>query len=58
MLENGLEVCSCKKKKCERYGKCTECIAYHKTNKRHTAPYCTRKSGGGTRSTDKRLSYE
>ncbi|MDP4177168.1 MAG: hypothetical protein Q8900_02355 [Bacillota bacterium] len=41
MLENGLEKCSCKKKKCERHGKCTECIEFHKTNKYE--PYCKRK---------------
>lgn len=58
MLENGSEACTCKKKKCERYGKCGECIAYHKTNKRYTVPYCKQKSGGGTKSADKRLSGE
>ncbi len=42
MAENGLEGCNCKKKKCERYGKCIECIDYHKTNKRYTVPYCKR----------------
>lgn len=41
MLENGLEVCSCKKKSCARYGKCAECIEYHKTHKYE--PYCKRK---------------
>jgi hypothetical protein len=43
MLENGLEECNCRKKKCERYGKCEECIAYHKSNKYHALPYCKRK---------------
>lgn len=43
MLENGLETCTCKRK-CERHGKCSECIAYHKTNRRYTVPYCKRKS--------------
>lgn len=56
MLENGLEGCNCKKKKCERYGKCNECIAYHKTNKRYTEPYCKRKSAGSTGKAGKRLS--
>lgn len=48
MTENEAEGCSCKKKKCERYGKCSECIAYHKTNKRYTEPYCKRKSSRNT----------
>jgi hypothetical protein len=30
MLENGLEKCTCKKKDCERYGKCDLCIEFHK----------------------------
>lgn len=56
MLENGSEGCSCKKKKCERYGKCSECIAYHKTNKRYTEPYCKRKSVRSTGRAGKRPS--
>jgi hypothetical protein len=43
MLENGLEICSCKRTKCPRHGKCDECIEYHKNNKRYP-PYCMRKS--------------
>lgn len=35
MLENGLEICSCKRTKCPRHGKCDECIEYHKNNKRY-----------------------
>lgn len=43
MLENGLEVCNCKKKSCERFGKCAECIEYHATkSKRYPQPYCKR----------------
>lgn len=40
MLENGTDICNCKKKKCERFGKCNECIEYHKNSKR--LPYCKR----------------
>lgn len=29
MLENGCEVCNCKKTNCIRHGKCKECIEYH-----------------------------
>ena len=50
MLENGLETCNCKKKKCERFGKCFECIAYHKENSHHALPYCKRK---GNKEADK-----
>lgn len=42
MLENGLEVCNCKKKNCARHGKCAECLEHHKNNKKHP-PYCKRK---------------
>lgn len=42
MLENGMEVCNCKKKSCERHGKCSECLEYHKQNKRDA--YCKRKN--------------
>lgn len=42
MLKNGSKICTCKRKGCERFGKCTECIEYHKANKRY-APYCMRK---------------
>lgn len=40
MLENGSEVCSCKKLKCVRHGKCDECIAYHKN--KDQLPRCKR----------------
>jgi len=42
MMENGLEICTCKRVKCERYGKCAECMEHHKT-KKHNEPYCKRK---------------
>lgn len=42
LLENGLEICSCKRKKCERFGDCTACISHHKTHKRYPLPYCKR----------------
>ena len=32
--------CPCPKKKCPRFGKCKECIEYHK--KRNQLPYCER----------------
>jgi hypothetical protein len=41
VLENGLEQCNCKKKNCERHGKCKECIEYHTNNSRYL-PYCKR----------------
>ncbi len=44
MLENGLEKCTCKRTKCERHGKCAECIAHHK-NSRYP-PQCKREKGG------------
>jgi hypothetical protein len=36
------ENCPCVRKKCERYGKCNECIAHHKTHKKYPEPYCKR----------------
>lgn len=50
MFEDGLKKCTCKKKKCERYGKCEECIAYHKENVNRGLPYCKRK---GNKEVDK-----
>jgi hypothetical protein len=44
VLENGLEQCNCKKKKCIRHGKCEECVVYQKTNSYHALPYCKRKA--------------
>lgn len=48
MLENGLEVCNCKKKNCVRHGKCAECLEHHRTNKRYP-PYCKRDKDKGSR---------
>lgn len=42
MLENGLEICNCKKKNCVRYGKCEECLEHHKNSKSLPLPYCKR----------------
>lgn len=42
-LENGTDTCNCVKVKCERRGKCAECMAYHEQHKKHP-PYCKRKS--------------
>ena len=40
ILENGADICSCVKVKCERHGKCAECMEHHKTKKH--PPYCKR----------------
>jgi hypothetical protein len=45
MLENMKESCNCKKKNCERYGKCKECIEYHENSKRKSLTYCKRVKG-------------
>jgi hypothetical protein len=43
MPENGSDYCQCVRKRCERYGKCAECIEYHATkSKRYPEPYCKR----------------
>lgn len=42
MLENGSDVCNCKKKKCVRHGICTECMNYHNNSARLSLPYCKR----------------
>jgi hypothetical protein len=42
MLECGADRCPCVRKKCERYGKCEECIAHHKTHKKYPEAYCKR----------------
>ncbi|WP_200814960.1 hypothetical protein [Scatolibacter rhodanostii] len=34
-------ICPCKKEKCERHGKCGECVDFHKTS--IYKPYCMRK---------------
>jgi hypothetical protein len=44
MLICGTEKCPCVRKKCERYGKCEECIEHHKTHKKYPLPYCQRKA--------------
>lgn len=38
LLENGLEICTCRKAKCIRYGKCADCIEHHKKS----LPACKR----------------
>jgi len=42
MLECGTDRCPCVRKKCERFGKCDECIAHHKTHTKYPEPYCKR----------------
>ena len=43
MLENGLDYCTCSQKRCERHGKCAECIEYHTNkSKKYPQPYCKR----------------
>lgn len=41
MLENGLEACTCKRTRCERFGKCEECVRHHEEHSKHP-PYCKR----------------
>lgn len=43
MLENGLDVCTCKRVRCERHGKCAKCIEHH--NMKKSPPYCKRSRG-------------
>nr|WP_319489146.1 hypothetical protein [uncultured Caproiciproducens sp.] len=43
ILENGADTCNCPRIKCERHGKCAECMAHHEKNKKHP-PYCKRES--------------
>lgn len=40
LLENGTDTCTCKRIKCERHGKCAECMEHHE-KKKHP-PYCKR----------------
>lgn len=40
LLENGTEICNCVRTKCERHGKCAECLEHHKGKKQ--PPYCKR----------------
>ena len=35
--------CPCRKKKCERHGKCDECRAHHEASKRQRPVACERK---------------
>jgi hypothetical protein len=44
MLICGTDRCPCVRKKCERYGKCEECIEHHKHHKKYSQPYCIRKA--------------
>ena len=41
-LENGSDICSCKKVKCVRHGNCVECLEYHNKSKSRPIPYCKR----------------
>ena len=43
LLKNGRTTCNCKKKKCERHGRCADCIEHHKNHPRYKAPYCQQK---------------
>lgn len=40
MVKNVENVCNCTNEKCTRYGKCNECIEFHK--KLDNLPYCKR----------------
>ncbi len=57
MLENGLERCSCPRKRCERYGDCAQCIDYHTTkSKTYPQPHCKReKKKKGSKTADNKL---
>lgn len=44
MLENGSEICSCKKTKCVRHGHCKECMEYHA--EKNSLPRCKREKTG------------
>ena len=38
LLLNGKDVCTCPKTRCERWGRCAECVAHHGKK----APRCKR----------------
>lgn len=42
MLENGSEICNCKRVKCGIHGKCSECIDHHEKAKKKSLPFCKR----------------
>ena len=42
------ENCPCKKKKCERHGKCDECRKHHAESKRQRPVYCEKKTPEST----------
>ena len=44
-MEDVHRACPCKRLKCERYGKCAECMQYHEKYKKYP-PYCKRKGKG------------
>lgn len=56
MLENGLDICTCRKKKCERHGDCKACIAYHQENRYHALPFCKRKDNKDADKANKKIS--
>lgn len=41
--------CPCKKKKCERHGKCDECRKYHEESKGRRPVFCEKGKGGRTK---------
>ncbi len=36
------DICTCKNTSCERFGKCCECVAFHKANEKFPLPSCLR----------------
>ncbi len=42
------ENCPCKRKKCERHGKCDECRKHHAESERQRPVYCEKKEKGMT----------
>lgn len=55
MVENGSDKCSCKRTKCERFGKCNECIDHHRQYKRYPLPYCKRVKRSRGKTADKQI---
>ncbi len=39
------DICTCKNTACPRFGKCCECVLFHKTNENNPLPACLRESG-------------
>jgi len=42
ILENGKTMCNCTNVDCERFGKCKECIEFHRNNEIKPLAFCKR----------------